>query len=805
MIDPYLNRIAIGRRFGSLIAAENAFFLAGDVTRSGLPCTVTDGERRHLSGMNCFVLLQVMKDQGWTDSRFFTADQVKQAGWSILPNAKRIGLQFLASNGPDGLPLETPYAKVFHVFNASEISGVTLDGPVPSASVNDLETAATRAGFTVGPDGLQAAVDSWLLALQAPYTNALELSVAQLKTRLASSVLKALAGFEGKAASSSELCEAWAQRISGDPLSFYQAVKSSHELVAVVMGQVKAIQKEREVMQDLARSHEFRHGVTEGDTSISGIDMNHRAGNLTRQEAGFLDRAAVLAVPYADKDRAKALGAVWYGPASSWFVPKGVDVSAFKSWVVGPQRLGPVASEGVLTSSFRDAMAGLGLDVSGNIEPDGKWHNVSVESYKGGRNKSGSYIFSLNGARDGSAIGTILNKHTGESFTWKHEGVLLTPEQRARSRVEASVRDASAALEVTKMQDIAAAHADEIWSAGWPANNHGYVIKKEISADGFRQVHGSVLLQYSEFRSEDGASIIREQDDYLIVPLTNAHGHLRGLQAINSDGSVKTFMRGAQKKGTMLVLGADSFDALARQRDLSVVPFVEGVSTGASFRAASGLPVVVCFDAGNLETVVAEMSHALSPSVVRVLAVDDDQFHVERAVGFLAEKLGLNPHAIGGQSVTVFSGSSGERTIGLGDAVADGQWQQSARGTYRVVLNREDDGCAVRSVVIDVVPSDGGRKMSATFVNRGVEAGRKAMESIAALDQAARFVMVMPEFSSLASRPTDWNDLAKIRGMDAVRAVLRGVEHAGIKLCAPAAVRSALAMPAHAQMNGISR
>ena len=264
-------------------------------------------------------------------------------------------------------------------------------------------------------------------------------------------------------------------------------------------------------------------------------------------------------------------------------------------------------------------------------------------------------------------------------------------------------------------------------------------------------------------------------------------------------------MRGAQKKGTMLVLGAQSFEALARQRDLSVVPFVEGVSTGASFRAASGLPVVVCFDAGNLETVVAEMSHALPPSVVRVLAVDDDQFHVERAMGFLAEKLGINPHATGGQCVKVFSGSSGERTLGLGDAVADGQWHQSAKGTYRAVLNREDDGCAVRSIVIDVVPSDGGRKMSATFVNRGVEAGRKAMDSIRAVDQAARSVMVMPEFSSLASRPTDWNDLAKIQGMDAVRAVLRGVEQAGIRLCAPAAVRAGLARPANAQMAGVSR
>lgn len=342
-------------------------------------------------------------------------------------------------------------------------------------------------------------------------------------------------------------------------------------------------------------------------------------------------------------------------------------------------------------------------------------------------------------------------------------------------QAEARVREEVAAAEVARVQEVAAGHAGEIWAMGVPADKHGYVLRKGISAEGLRQVRGAVLRQYDEFRSEGGSSIIRERDDYLIVPMSNASGKLRAVQAINADGLVKTFMRGAQKKGTMLVLGSQSFDELAGQCGLdsgAEVAYVEGVATGASYREASGGPVVVCFDAGNLEAVVAQTFSALPQGASCVLAVDNDQFHVERALGFLSDKLGVNPHVAGGPLLEVMSGLDGVRQVSLGDVVADGQWQQAARGTYRVSMVREGEGGAVRSMAVEVVPENGERQMRATFVNRGVEAGRTALEAIPPGGGGRRVVTVMPEFKSLAGRPTDWNDLAQVEGVAAINAIL---------------------------------
>lgn len=194
------------------------------------------------------------------------------------------------------------------------------------------------------------------------------------------------------------------------------------------------------------------------------------------------------------------------------------------------------------------------------------------------------------------------------------------------------------------------------------------------------------------------------------------------------------------------------------------------------------MPVVVCFDAGNLETVVAETSALLPADVVRVLGVDDDQYHVERALGFLSEKLGLSPHVPvhGGESVLVAKGTAGGlRPVSIGEAVADGQWHQGARGSYCMTLHRDDGSEAVRSIVVELLPTGIEKKMSATFLNCGMEAGRVAMRSIEAdrktnpTLQGVRAMMVAPEFKSLAGHPTDWNDLVKIEGPAAVRAVLQ--------------------------------
>lgn len=45
-----------------------------------------------------------------------------------------------------------------------------------------------------------------------------------------------------------------------------------------------------------------------------------------------IERALILNVPYAEKEEAKLLGAMWDPDMKKWFVPKGVDTKLFERW-----------------------------------------------------------------------------------------------------------------------------------------------------------------------------------------------------------------------------------------------------------------------------------------------------------------------------------------------------------------------------------------------------------------------------------------------------------------------------------------
>jgi phage/plasmid primase-like uncharacterized protein len=755
-----LHSEAISRRFAERTASGNAIFLTGVATPTGLPHTVTNGETRNFGGVNAFILLQVMRDHSWLDPRFFTVDQAEQSGWSIAVDAPKVALQYLVSTGADGLPLEMPVLQKFHVVNASYIVGVPAAAlAAPAAASNT--TPAARLAAVVEHSALGAG-----------------LVESQFQRLLALTLLEAQLGKSQRSGVAPDMVSDWAQRMDADPLFFYKAAKAAWFMEASVMAQVTMAVTQQRTGAALARPHSLKTANP-------------------RVEALFTQRSAILAVSFEDKDKAAALGAVWYGPLSVWFVPQGVPLELFKPWLAHANNLLPAVSQEVLLDSFREEMAGLGLNTSRNIIADGKWHNVAVTTKKGA-NTSGTYILHLENGRHGRPSGTVINKHTGETRAWSYDSEPLTPEQRARGRAEWAVKAAQATAEAAIVQDTAAQHAVAIWEAGTPANDHGYVMKKGILAEGWRQVQGSVLLEYPEFKGESGPSIIRERENYLIVPMCNAAGELRAVQAINTDGSVKSFMRGAQKKGTMLVLGAQSFDTLASIVGVASVAYVEGISTGASLREAAGIPVVVCFDAGNLETVVADTAAKLPVDALAVLAVDNDQFHMERALGFLSDKLGINPHAaVGCHSVAVFAGQTSRRQVLLGEAVPDGEWHQSARGKYCMTLSHEDGSDAVRSCHVEIVPEEGGRKVSAVFSNRGAEAGFSAAAYL--FEKQVTVKVVMPEFKYLTGRPTDWNDLVKNEGLSAVRAILSAHQ-----ICMPAVARSGRDVPVQAALKFVA-
>lgn len=131
-----------------------------------------------------------------------------------------------------------------------------------------------------------------------------------------------------------------------------------------------------------------------------------------------------------------------------------------------------------------------------------------------------------------------------------------------------------------------------MWTPAAP--DHPYLEKKGVEAFGLKQDQGN-----------------------LIVPLRNVGGELRGIQAIGPDGQ-KSFASGMEKKGHFHLLGGEGKD-LSRGE----IILCEGYATGASLHMASGKPVAVAFDSGNLLP-VAEALRARHPNAAITICADND-------------------------------------------------------------------------------------------------------------------------------------------------------------------------------------
>src|SRR4051812_44231142 len=50
-------------------------------------------------------------------------------------------------------------------------------------------------------------------------------------------------------------------------------------------------------------------------------------------------RNTYLTVPFAQKDKAKALGARWDGAVRQWYVPAGLELTLFRDWLAAGEPL----------------------------------------------------------------------------------------------------------------------------------------------------------------------------------------------------------------------------------------------------------------------------------------------------------------------------------------------------------------------------------------------------------------------------------------------------------------------------------
>lgn len=240
-------------------------------------------------------------------------------------------------------------------------------------------------------------------------------------------------------------------------------------------------------------------------------------------------------------------------------------------------------------ASFLDAMRSAGLGPTSPIQADGKLHRFTPDGDARGSD-NGWYVLHL----DSPPSGAFGSWKTGQNEKWTaNPGRELSVEEREQLKRRMEADRQRRIREEEKIREEAAKRAAEIWSSANPCpTDHPYLTRKQIFPH-----------------------ITKVHEGLVTVPVTSG-GKLVGLQFISEDGT-KRFLTGTPKRG--------AYSTIAEKPTKSVI-ICEGFATAASIFEATGIPVVVAFDAGNLEPVALAIRERLGPDALIIIAADDDRW-----------------------------------------------------------------------------------------------------------------------------------------------------------------------------------
>ncbi|CCE25800.1 strawberry notch-like NTP hydrolase domain-containing protein [Methylotuvimicrobium alcaliphilum] len=306
------------------------------------------------------------------------------------------------------------------------------------------------------------------------------------------------------------------------------------------------------------------------------------------------DKREYLAVPYGERNAAKAAGALWDKVAKSWYVGPNAQRDELERWKPDnvPNQQSPAISP---MEEFADAMRSIDFIVAdGHPIMDGKKHRIEVGGDKTGE-KSGFYV----GHLDGHPAGYIKNNRTGIDMKWKSKGYLLDPQEKAKLQAEAAEKLAARAAEQERVHEATAQRVSRQTANLVPVfEPTPYLRDKGI------QAHAGTL-------TDAGG-----QKTY--IPATDVDGKQWTMQYIQEDGT-KRFAKDSRKEGCFHVIGGiESLD----QAPALVIS--EGYATAATNAEALGFATVAAFDSGNLP-VVAKALHEKFPDKPVIIAGDDDR------------------------------------------------------------------------------------------------------------------------------------------------------------------------------------
>jgi putative DNA primase/helicase len=602
--------------------------------------------------------------QGYADARWMTYRQATAEGAQVRKGEHGTQIQYWIVHGAepvtdaqgkpvrgeDGKPLtreveyERPRVKTFTVFNGEQIDGLTPAPPrtveewqrhqraeaIMSGSGADIEhQAGNKAYYQPSADKIVMPERRQFPGADGYYSTALHelghwtgapdrlnrdlahpfgsesYAREELRAEIASLMLGTEIGIGHDPSRHAAYVGSWIKVLENDPQEIFRAAADAEKITAMLRGFERAQEQgeEQRLEQQQAPSAEQAQ-----EPEIVMV----RAPTLIREEHPVMSTSTdrtYLAVPYAEKDQAKALGAQWDREAKAWFAPAGTDPAPLSAWL--PSREGlHAAPEMDPREEFGEAIRLAGLKITGTPEMDGKLYRVQVAGDTG-QQRSGAYA----GFLDGHPAGYIQNFKTGLQQNWKSGAPMqaLGAQDRARLTAEAAQKSHERAGQRESVAQAAALTAVAAWDAAEAAPaDHPYALAKQITPNELRVGAAGQTIPYVD---KNGVPREASLTGKLIVPLRDIDGRLTNIQTIDSDGT-KTFHKNGRVEGMHTIVGGE----LGRD---SPVIIAEGYATAKTISQATSLPVIAAFNAGNIAP-VAQLYRDRFPERSVIIAGDND-------------------------------------------------------------------------------------------------------------------------------------------------------------------------------------
>lgn len=336
--------------------------------------------------------------------------------------------------------------------------------------------------------------------------------------------------------------------------------------------------------------------VNEKDLALRKEQMlqaNNTNNNVVNQQ----ENKYILAVPYEEKDQAKALGAEWDKDGKFWFCQES-EKDKFFQWDIKNVE-NKVKSDIPLNieEEFLNRIKAGGV-IENTVIADGEKHRIAVDGDKG-KEQSGFYVLHA----DGVANGYFMNNRTGEEIKWsskEHSYNSMTPEEKAEMKALYNAKKAEREQADTILTEKAEKALYAKFMNKEAINEHTYLSNKMI---------------------EPTQNIYAGNDNTITVPLYNVDGRLKSAQYISEDGE-KRFAKNTNKVGAFHVVDGNAADL----KSATSIVIAEGYATAASINEAikePGLKVIAAMSASNIEHTVKAITEKY-PAINIVIAADND-------------------------------------------------------------------------------------------------------------------------------------------------------------------------------------